>query len=177
MQVLKRVEDVQLMCAKRRSLVVQQITKSKSRRSSGSSLVSTPGSVSSSGTGASQNSCFPNELKSAKSTSQLDYSAEEYSSSSLRSGSSSLSLDGMNPRNSGKYEESWEIRRVKRGHVLNELLQTERTYVEEIGDILHVRNGGDFLSNYSFERVVCHVVSNIFYTFERDTIAKLRIHH
>lgn len=137
------------MCAKRRSLVVQQITKSKSRRSSGSSLVSTPGSVSSSGTGASQNPGFPNELKSAKSTSQLDYSAEEYSSSSLRSGSSSLSLDGStNPRNNGKYEENWEIRRVKRGHVLNELLQTERTYVEEIGDILHVSSERDFLSKH-----------------------------
>lgn len=134
------MEDVQLMCAKRRSLVVQQITKNKSRRSSGSSLVSTPGSVSS-GNGTNQNSMFPNELKSAKSTSQLDFSAEEYSSSSLRSGSSSLSLDGsIHPRANGRYEESWEIRRVKRGHVLNELLQTERTYVEEIGDVLHVNS-------------------------------------
>ena len=129
------------MCAKRRSLVVQQITKSKSRRSSGSSLVSTPGSVSSSGTGGANHTLgFPNELKSAKSTSQLDFSAEEYSSSSLRSGSSSLSLDGTsNQRNNGKYEENWEVKRVKRGHVLNELLQTERTYVEEIADVLHVR--------------------------------------
>jgi len=124
-----------MMCMKRKALIVQQMAKSKSRRSSGSSLLSVPDSSSSSG----QNACAT-ELKPAKSTSQLDSNLEDYSSPSLKSGSSSLSLDGcgMIGPNSTRKDEDWEHRRIKRGHVLNELLQSERTYVEEIGDILTV---------------------------------------
>jgi len=85
------------------------------------------------------------ELKSAKSTSQLDSNMlEDYNiGPPLKSGSSTLSLDGNNHsgimgRNVTQKEEDCELRTVKRGHVLNELLQTERSYVEEIGEILLV---------------------------------------
>jgi hypothetical protein len=127
------------MCVKRRLLIVHQMSKpTKSRRSSGSSLVSVPGSTASS---TLMTPCSL-ELKSAKSTSQLDSNLlEDYNlGPPLKSGTSSLSLDGSN--NGGvkmsRKEEDWELRKVKRGHVLNELLQTERSYVEEIGEILLV---------------------------------------
>ncbi|XP_035716330.1 guanine nucleotide exchange factor DBS isoform X4 [Folsomia candida] len=141
-QVLKRVEDVEVMCIKRKSVIVQQLSKlTKTRRSSGSSFASTPSS-------GSQTSCYLNnlELKSAKSTSQLDSGmAEDHYSSptSLRSGSSTLSLDGSSggygnnsKHASNRPDGDWELKKIKRGHVLNELLQTERSYVEEIGEIL-----------------------------------------
>ncbi len=68
---------------------------------------------------------------------------ENYSSpKSLRSrsGSSTLSLDGSGSGVGGvsRPDGDWELKKVKRGHVLNELLQTEKTYVEEIGEILAV---------------------------------------
>lgn len=34
--------------------------------------------------------------------------------------------------------EDAEARRLRRGHVLAELMQTERVYVQELGSILHV---------------------------------------
>jgi hypothetical protein len=123
-----------MMCIKRKAQISQQITKmAKSRRSSGSSYASTPST-------SSQNSYGP-ELKPAKSTSQLDSNMEDYSSpTSLRSGSSTLSLDGNSYSGPklNRQDGDWELKKIKRGHVLNELLQTERTYVEEIGEILMV---------------------------------------
>lgn len=135
------------MCLKRKTLLVSQLAKltansNKIRRSSGTSGFGNNLSTS------SQQPYTP-ELKSAKSTSQLDNAStlEEYNSSSpgtsLRSGSSTLSLDGSGghgSKNRGPGTDAdWEVKKVKRGHVLNELLQTERTYVEEIGEILAVR--------------------------------------
>jgi len=134
------------MCAKRRSFIVQQILKTKSRCQSSSSLQSVP-------VNSNSHILFP-ELKSAKSTSQIDFVVGEDSSTpSLKSGSSSLSLDGTTgpSRNGGSSslgsngsctnhscEDNWEMKRIKRGHILNELLNTETTYVEEIRDILNV---------------------------------------
>lgn len=152
-QVQKRVEDVETMCQKHKSALSSQLAKlamkrekeklaiDKSRRSSGSSFANVSTSISNS-TPSSQNSSLSScELKSAKSTSQLDIEENWQNSGNFSQSSgnsqSTLSLDRLRGQSHGG-QGSDEEAKVKMGHVLNELLQTERSYVEEIGEILAV---------------------------------------
>ncbi|CAG7827658.1 unnamed protein product [Allacma fusca] len=134
-QVHNRVEDLQIMLAKKRTSIVQHISKAKLRRNSGS--MNSGASVTGFGLYP------PPELKSAKSTSQLEETGKgdlPGDCDSLKSASSTLSLDGVlhSALGNGKHaEDNSESKRIKRGHVLKELLHTERTYVNEMGDILN----------------------------------------
>lgn len=140
MQVHKKVEDLQGLLSKKRSSIVHHLSKTKFRRNSGSSNTSITSAAATLGVHPAV------ELKSARSTSQLDETGKtdlRRESSSLKSASSSLSLDedfhGSVISGNGKHlEDNTETKRIKRGHVLKELLQTEQTYVIEIGDILTV---------------------------------------
>jgi hypothetical protein len=52
----------------------------------------------------------------------------------------------------GKSGEEEREKQVKRSHVLQELLQTEQTYVEEIGLVLTVRKNQNKLYTYRILR-------------------------
>lgn len=117
-QIHRRVEDVQTLVHKRQLTLLQHLERKqpsffKARRASGSFF----------------------DSKSSKCGGEDASDGSSFSSMTKTSLSSTNSSDG-NVSNGKSMEEDIREKQVKRFHVLQELLQTEQTYVEEIGLIL-----------------------------------------
>jgi len=148
-QVLKRVEEVQCLVGKRQSILLQQLDRKQSfatatffkcRRASGSFF------------------------DSSKNCSR-GYPAEDVSDGSSMSSMRKTSVSSTNSSDGGiisgkSYEEEEQEKQLKRFHVLQELLQTEQTYVEEIGLILTVRESPEK------GNIVNHLTSIMVFTFQ-----------